>query len=516
MSRRCICCGPVAAQASRIDKYWLSSTKTPIEYHDSVMARRDRYTMVVCCNCQGQQNFECAMDFMNRVIEMVPPCVIEEHPWVGCMRPFYNNRSKGIEAPRHDIEVPCCIACSLSFTIPEGICNSLLPIQAPLPIVGNNQSIHTSVVEGVASSDVNVMIDDDDDDDASYNPTIDELPNHLDCKSTDSEYDFYNTDDEDDEEDDNLPILLPLSKRKRAIYEGISRMKNLPPSEDDTMSFLTGYQHCDTKPPHYKHLVGHTLKKAYRHKNRCKKSDRKLNNIEYTSYSNVYHGGFYIPSLNLVIGNYTHNDNLFVDVHGLAKSAADGSPSVPHMVITKADADAVHNYHIKMHTKPNLIQKDTFELFQLHDVPMPEDKSITRSWDIAHRTFPQTTRLDEVNKLNGSTHVKPEILANCHVYTWKNVHPDADLVVFKGDFGLEDCVSMKGVGPKLLATRMQSTLSKSISDTVVETMHSNLLPIAGRKGYEVTRKSGTAGFTSSQSHADLLFVLHETPTLGEA
>ena len=263
MSRRCICCGPVAAQASRIDKYWLSSTKTPIEYHDSVMARRDRYTMVVCCNCQGQQNFECAMDFMNRVIEMVPPCVIEEHPWVGCMRPFYNNRSKGIEAPRHDIEVPCCIACSLSFTIPEGIRNSLLPIQAPLPIVGNNQSIHTSVVEGVASSDVNVMIDDDDDDDASYNPTIDELPNHLDCNSTDSEYDFYNTDDEDDEEDDNLPILLPLSKRKRAIYEGISRMKNLPPSEDDTMSFLTGYQHCDTKPPHYKHLVGHTLKKAY-------------------------------------------------------------------------------------------------------------------------------------------------------------------------------------------------------------------------------------------------------------
>jgi hypothetical protein len=50
-----------------------------------------------------------------------------------------------------------------------------------------------------------------------------------------------------------------------------------------------------------------------------------------------------------------------VDVHGLAKSAADGSPSVPHMVITKADAGAVHNYHIKMSTKPKLIQKDKFE-----------------------------------------------------------------------------------------------------------------------------------------------------------
>jgi hypothetical protein len=227
----------------------------------------------------------------------------------------------------------------------------------------------------------------------------------------------------------------------------------------------------------------------------------------------VYEGGFYIPSHDIVIGNYTHNDKLFVDVHGLAKSAADGSPSVPHMVITKADADAVHNYHIKMRTKPKLIQKDTFEIFQLHDVPMPEDQSITRSWDIAHCTFPQTTRLVEVNKLNGSTHVKPEILANCLVYTWKNVHPDADVVFFKGDFGLEDCVSMKGVGPKLLAARMQSTLSKSISDTDVETMHSNLSILAGRKGYEVTRKSGTAGFTSSQSHADLLFVLHDNDSL---
>ena len=76
----------------------------------------------------------------------------------------------------------------MSSTIQEGIRNSLLllPIQAPLAIVGNNNIIHTSVAEGVASSNVNehiitkisyVVMDDDD---ASYNPTIDDLPNHLD------------------------------------------------------------------------------------------------------------------------------------------------------------------------------------------------------------------------------------------------------------------------------------------------------------------------------------------------
>ena len=82
--------------------------------------------------------------------------------------------------------------------------------------------------------------------------------------------------------DVELPILLPLSKRKRVVYEGIGRMKNLPATEDDTMAFLTGYQHCATKPPNYKHLVQHTLQKAQRHKK-----------IEYTAYSNVYGGAYF-------------------------------------------------------------------------------------------------------------------------------------------------------------------------------------------------------------------------------
>lgn len=492
MSRRCLCCGPVAAQASRIDKYWLSSAKTP-----GFLANNDSCAMVLCCNCLGKQNFECAMDFMDRVIDRVPACVIEEHPWVSALRPLYNNHTQGILAPSHDIEVQCCIACSLSITIPEGVRSSLLPIQAPLAIVGNNNTNISNVM----------MNDDDDDDDASYNPTINDLNLESNCTNSDSEYDSYNTDDDDDDDYVELPILLPLSKRKRAIYEGIGRMNNLPSTEDDTMAFLTGYQHCVTKPPNYKHLVQQTLQKAKRHK----KAGRK--NIEFSAYSNVYEGAFYIPSHNLIIGNYSHNDRLFVDVHGLATSAADGSPSVPHMVITKADADAVLNFHNRMNTKPNYIPKDMFDIIQLHDVPMPEDRSITRSWDVAHCTFPQTTRLDEVNKLNGSTHVKPEILANCLVYTWKNVHPDADVVLFDGGFGLEDYVTMKEVGSKLLAARMQSILSKSISDSDVETMHSNLCLLAGRKGFEVTRTSGTAGFTSPQSHADLLFVLRDNDSL---
>ncbi len=40
-------------------------------------------------------------------------------------------------------------------------------------------------------------------------------------------------------------------------------------------------------------------------------------------------------------------------------------------------------------------------------------------------------------------------------------------------------------------------------------MYSSLLPISGRNGYELTRTGGTQGFTSAQSHKDLLFCLRE-------
>ena len=102
--------------------------------------------MVLCCNCLGQQNFECAMDFMDRVLDKVPACVIEEHPWVSALRPLYDNHLKGILPPSHDIKVQCCIACSLSITIPEGVSSSLRPIQALLAIGGDNDTNISNVM----------------------------------------------------------------------------------------------------------------------------------------------------------------------------------------------------------------------------------------------------------------------------------------------------------------------------------------------------------------------------------
>ena len=77
-----------------------------------------------------------------------------------------------------------------------------------------------------------------------------------------------------------------------------------------------------------------------------------------------------------MICNYSDNGQLVSDVHGLGKSIKDGSPSVPHMVITKKDADATMEYHKTNNTKMNYITPDMFTTNQLDNVPMPQDGSI--------------------------------------------------------------------------------------------------------------------------------------------
>ena len=56
-------------------------------------------------------------------------------------------------------------------------------------------------------------------------------------------------------------------------------------------------------------------------------------------------------------------------------------------------------------------------------------------------------------------------------------------------------------------------MTSSISYKAVESLYSNLRPLADRGGFEVTRTSGTSGFVSHQSHKDLLFVLRENDGL---
>ena len=434
---------------------------------------------------------------MDRVSEKVPRHVANIHPWVVALRHYHENQDDCVHLP-DVIEVPCCISCSLSITIPEGMKPSLSPIKAPIPVM-----VDKIVVECINSSNLNENVNE-------YDDNNDEEDNINDNYNINDDNNNNNNNNDDDDDDDDYadpvsPLLL-ASKRKRIIANEVKRINNLPSLNYDTLSFLSKYENVSgTTPPDYKRWVSKTLQKGHRHTCASRVNSHDV------SYSNELGGALYLPSHNLLICGYSDNRQLYTELHGMALSKKDGSPSVPHMVITKKDADATMEYHKANNTQINYITQDMFSTHQLHDVPMPHDGSIKRSWNVAHIILPQIIRLDEVNKSNASTSVSPEVLASCKVYSWRRIHKAADVVVFVGKFGMEDNVTTDC--HKLLSARMQSMLTTSISDDDVKSMYSNIALLAGRKGFEVTRTSGTGGITCPQSHKDLLFVLHENDSL---
>ena len=143
MTTRCCCCGPTAVQRSRLDHYLSSSS--------SIKDKIKHEPIIQCTNpkCNGIQNFSCAMLFMDRVSEKVPRHVANIHPWVVALRHYHENQDDCVHLP-DVIEVPCCISCSLSITIPEGMKPSLSPIKAPIPVM-----VDKIVVECINSSNLN-------------------------------------------------------------------------------------------------------------------------------------------------------------------------------------------------------------------------------------------------------------------------------------------------------------------------------------------------------------------------
>jgi len=129
MTTRCCCCGQTAVQRSRLDHYL--SSFSPLEdkiKHEPIIQCTNPKCIIQCTNpkCNGVQYFSCAMLFMDRVSEKVPRQVANIHPWVVALRHYHENQDDCVHLP-DVIEVPCCISCSLSITIPEGMKPSLVP-----------------------------------------------------------------------------------------------------------------------------------------------------------------------------------------------------------------------------------------------------------------------------------------------------------------------------------------------------------------------------------------------------
>ena len=105
----CDCCGPNAAQARLARGAATTATSGPVDE-----------LMVVCMNsrCRRTQLFACAMDFCGRAYHDIPKHLHKSDPWLKEMMPYYRRHCRTRAQPEGNINIPNCIRCCLSATIP--------------------------------------------------------------------------------------------------------------------------------------------------------------------------------------------------------------------------------------------------------------------------------------------------------------------------------------------------------------------------------------------------------------
>ena len=122
----CDCCGPNAAQARLARGAATTATSGPVDE-----------LMVVCMNsrCRRTQRFACAMDFCGRAYHGIPKHLHKSDPWLKEMMPYYRRHCRTRAQPEGNINIPNCIRCCLSATIPDGVKPSpLLQLPHPDPV----------------------------------------------------------------------------------------------------------------------------------------------------------------------------------------------------------------------------------------------------------------------------------------------------------------------------------------------------------------------------------------------
>lgn len=492
----CDCCGPNVAQA-RLDRRVEPSV--PVDE-----------LMVVCVNprCRRAQRFDCAMSFCDRAFSEIPKYIQRSDPWLREMMPFYLRR----ERPEGNINIPNCISCCLSATIPEGIKPSpSLRLPHPDPIPGCNINNTSNFCNPVGEQFLG--FEDEDDEEsvsiASSQYSVGTMPQLRDVADDSSLSDddiFFVDNDEDINIQPPLPPSLVPSSRKRKINNAATTLRQLPTQTPDSMDYLSAFSTTTFKSPNYDNVTKRYVKQ---HNKSNKNNTRNVISHEFV-------GALVLPTHKLILCNYAHNEQLYVDIHGMAESEADGTPTIPHLVLTEANALALEEEYSRTNCQPKYLKDETkWTRHRVDNVELPEDSQKTRAWTIDYATISQKVEVAQVKKQNGRTVIPPRELIEYEVYSYKytNKRKYADFILIDGDFCMENGTHLKTNLRKLLTMRMHTMINYSISDEAVKSMYTNLRAISGRRGSEVTRTSGTGGYVTHQSHKDLLFVLHENDGL---
>ena len=537
----CICCGPASVQQRCLPRYL--TQKAGQDDTDGCTTNPIR---VYCENkdCElPPQNFTCMMEFLRiiRASKSVPKMLYESDLFLKHAIPLYQLYRSGT-TPSSDIYIPHCIGCSLSAAIEDGTKVSLKNVPRPLPLpqpatihaestsdnvipptdliepdeydeeCDNNNYVNENVViDGMSALDwqqSNNTVELADDDSTNY-----EEDSRIGNDASYEEEDSYADDSYADgcPDDAGGPILPAKRKRKdresrkESVATAAKAMNNIQPANKggDHMNYLKKYYKADLAPPHFRKLKRDAIDVA--------RKARMTGDV----LGDDLVGAIVMPEFGCILPSSAMNERLHVDIHGMAKSPHDGTPPSAHMVLTEENVKELRAYMKEKNLQLKFFESNDFEKVVVDDVEMPENPDLKRSWRVDRLKLDQIVKVKESAADNGRVRIPPEVLATYRFMSTMRVRKDADMVMVTGDYCLEEKTDEMQLHTrqKLLCLRIQSLVTSSISDEVVESLYTNLLPRSGRKSRDVTRTSGSNGKVNSQSHKNFLYVLHTNDSL---
>lgn len=438
----CMCCSNDAAQ-SRCKPF-----------------QRSRTTSVCfnCINCNFKQAFSCAKKLVASITAArVPERVIMTSPYLTAIMPYCQ---VGAARPTDHVQVPMCMHCELSSSIPSHVKADLPIKKLPCPrFVNNEQNIS------------------------------------LAC-----------ADESDDESDDEL------THRKRTKYQkAVLHMKELLRNfsfSGDSMSYLRGYKDVILRVPDY----GRYLKN--RHVVQNSEFDGALyfpsHNLIICSYAHnsmmkTDHHGLAASSIDQTPG-IPHmvldpRDVTAIEAYrknggsiNYLKSNHFKSLILDHIPLPD---ETTRSWKVDYACLPQVCSLNTLKHLNGRTRVVPTSQLFSAkvlSWKNSR------TKADHVI-ITGDLDIE-RMLSNSDVISHNNdISDDEEAEETKVVPG------RVGSGCKLLLSRMQSMLSSSVDDITAEEIFANVLPFCGKNGWEVNRKGGTNGYVTDQSKRNLLSTL---------
>ena len=240
---------------------------------------------------------------------------------------------------------------------------------------------------------------------------------------------------------------------------------------------------------------------------RTTKKRKRRNMPSVNSTYNPFSGAIFLPTFGLLIEGEVTNSHWYCDHHALARSQVDGTPGVPHCVLSHDCAKLLHSSNLCL---PRI--SGSREVLMLV-ISAPEDNHQKRNITVEVIEVDQTIATSDIMHMKGENSPDMNFMKSMSFFSSEDMSPDVDVTIILGRFTIDS-----NKHPKMLLLRFSGMLanvcySVQRRNKIAYLLYHQLRPIAGRQGYEVVRRGGSSGKTSIQSDQDLLDCIHDVPGL---